>query len=268
MKTTAQSTIKFENPPIDEIVCDILFDSIKGLRAGHFGVLWQKFKPDFPETEDQILLAPVPREDLETPNKPSLPRVWFVHKNENEVVQVQRNRFIYNWRKRQADAEYPGYKKVIENFERYLSRFQQLLAEENLGNPIPKKYELTYIDLIPKGQGWEDLDGLEKVFPNLLSLTKQNIFPTGVRDINWQNRLSLPNNLGQLQMSIRNAQRVSNNQPLLSIEFKASSNQPHEPMRDYPMRDWFDAAHDTIIKLFSNLISDEIQDKYWGRKPC
>ena len=34
------------------------------------------------------------------------------------------------------------------------------------------------------------------------------------------------------------------------------------------MRDWFDATHDTIIKLFANLISDEIQDKYWGRKPC
>ena len=153
MKTIVQSNIKYENPPIDEIVCDILFDSIKDLRTGHFGILWEKFRPDFPEIEDHILLAPVP-EDLETPNKLLLPRIWFVHKNENEVVQVQQNRFIHNWRKRQPDDEYPGYEKVIENFERrYLSRFQQLLAEENLGNLVARKYELTYIDLIPEGQG-------------------------------------------------------------------------------------------------------------------
>ena len=185
MKTISQSNIKYENPPIDEIVCDILFDSIKGLRTGHLGILWQKFRPDFPEIEDHILLAPPP-EDLETSNKLLPPRVWFVHKNENEVVQVQQNRFIHNWRKRRPDDEYPGYEKVIKNFEKYLSRFQQLLAEENLGNLVARKYELTYIDLIPQGQGWENFDNLEKIFPNLLSLTKQNIFSTGVRGINWQ----------------------------------------------------------------------------------
>lgn len=262
MKTIVQSNIKFKNPPIDEVVCDILFDSIKGLRTGHFGILWEKFRPDFPKIEDHILLAPAP-EDLETPNKPPLPRVWFVHKSNNEVVQVQRNRFIHNWRKRQPNDEYPGYEKVIENFERYLSRFQQLLAEENLGNLVAKKYELTYTNFIPKGQGWEDLNDLEKVFPNLLSLTKQNILSTGVRGINWQTFLDLPNNSGQLRMLIRNAWQVSDNHPVLYIEFKAFSNQPYKPMRE-----WFDTAHDAIIILFSNLVSNEIQKKFWGRKPC
>ncbi len=47
MKTTAQSTIKYENPPIDEIVCGVRFDPIKQLQSGHFGILWQKFRPDF-----------------------------------------------------------------------------------------------------------------------------------------------------------------------------------------------------------------------------
>ena len=267
MKTTAQSTTKFENPPINEIVCDILFDSIKGLRTGHFGILWEKLKPDFPETEDHILLAPVP-EDLETPHKILLPRVWFVHKNDNEVIQVQQNRFIHNWRKRQPDDKYPGYEKVIANFERYLSRFQQLLAEENLGNIVPRKYELTYMDLIPKGQGWENFDDLKKIFPDLLPLTKQNIFSTGVRGINWQTSLNLPNNLGQLQMSIRDGWRGSIDHPLLNIELKAFSNHPHEPMPDGPMQNWFNTAHDAIIKLFYNLISDEIQQKFWGRKLC
>jgi uncharacterized protein (TIGR04255 family) len=122
---------------------------------------------------------------------------------------------------------------------------------------------LTYIDLIPEGQGWGNFDDLEKIFPNLLSLTKQNILSTGVQGINWQTLLGLPNNLGQLQMLIRNAWQVSDDHPLLYIEFKALSDQPYEPIRD-----WFDAAHDTIINLFSNLVSNEIQEKFWGRKSC
>ena len=258
---TTQPTIRYENPPIDEIVCGIRFDSIKELRSGHFGILWQKFRPDFPKIEDQNLVNPVPVEDFENPNKFPLPRVWFIHRDENEIIQVQRNCFLHNWRKRRADDEYPGYEKVVENFEKYLSRFQEFLAEESLGHLVPKQYELTYIDLIPQGQGWENLGNLEKVFPNLLSLTGQGIPSTNVRVINWQTILDLPNGLGQLNIAIRSGQRKTNNQPLLHIQTRALSKGQSESMPA-----WFDAAHTTITELFLNLVSSEIQKKFWGRK--
>ena len=176
MKITTQSSIIYEHPPIDEIVCGIRFDPIKQLQSGHFGILWQKFISDFPKTEDQNLIGPVSEEDLRSSDKMPLPRVWFIHRNENELIQVQRNRFLHNWRKRRPDDEYPGYERVIGNFEKYLSCFQEFLSEENLGDLITKEYELTYIDLIPKGQGWENPGDLAKVFPNLLSLTNQSVF--------------------------------------------------------------------------------------------
>ncbi len=263
MKAMAQSTIKYETPPIDEIVCGIRFNPIKALRSVHFGILWQKFRSDFPKVEDQILVAPVPSEELNNPDKPPLPRVWFIHKNENDLVQIQRNRFLHNWRKRQSDDEYPGFGKVIENFERYLSRFQEFLVEENLGNLVVRQYELTYIDLIPKGQGWENHGDLEKVFPNLVSLTGQSIHSIDVRDVNLQIVFALPNDLGQLRLAIRTAERISDKQALIHIEFNAHSNRPHEPLRG-----WFDAAHNAVIKLFSDLVSNEIQDNLWGRRPC
>lgn len=260
MKTT-QSAIIYENPPIDEIICGVRFDSIKQLQSAHFGILWQKFKPDFPKTEDQNLIGPVSEEDLGSSDKLPLPRVWLVHKNENELIQIQRNRFLLNWRKRRPEDRYPGYEKVIENFEKYLSCFQEGLMEENLGSLVTREYELTYIDLIPQGQGWEKFSDLEKVFPNLLSLTRQCILLKGIRGINWQTILDLPNSLGQLGVSIRSAQRVSDNQILLYMEFKALSNQPYQPIQA-----WFEEAHNTITNLFSNLVSDEIQKKFWGRK--
>lgn len=261
MNTITQSTLKYENPPIDEIVCGISFDSIKELRSGHFGILWQKFRPDFPKVEDQNPINPILIEVFENPDKLPLPRVWFIHRDENEIIQVQRNCFLHNWRKRRIDDEYLGYEKVAENFERYLSRFQEFLVEESLGHLVPKQYELTYIDIIPKGQGWESPGDLEKVFPNLLSLTKQSIFLNNIKGINWQIILELPNGLGEVAISIRNAQRISNEQELIHMEFKAVSSQAYQPMRG-----WFDDAHNTITNLFCNLISDEIQEEFWGRK--
>ena len=261
MKTTTQSSIIYENPPIDEIVCGIRFDPIKQLQSGHFGILWQRFRSDFPRTEDQNLVGPVSEEDLGTPDKMPLPRVWFLHRNENELIQVQRNRFLYNWRKIQPNDEYPGYEKVVENFEKHLSCFEEFIAEENLADLVLREYELTYIDLIPKGHGWENPSDLAKVFPNLLSVTRQSVLLKDVRRINWQTIFGLPNNIGQLIVSIRNAQRVSDNQQLLQIEFKALSSGSYKPIRG-----WFNTAHNAITQLFSSIVSNEIQEKFWGRK--
>ena len=263
MNKITKSTIKFENPPIDEIVCGVRFDAIKSLQSGHFGVLWQKFRPDFPKIEDQNLAVSLSKEDLENPDRLPLPRVWFIHRDENEIIQVHRNCFIHNWRKRRSDDEYPGYGIVVENFENYLSRFQEFLVEESLGHLVPQQYELIYIDLIPKGQGWENPGDLEKIFPNLLSLTRQSTFLSNVRGINWQIILDLPNGLGEIVISIRNAQRISNKQEVIHVQFMAVSNQAYQPMQG-----WFDDAHNTINNLFSNLVSDEIQEKFWGRISC
>ena len=258
---TIQSTLKYETPPIDEIVCGVRFDSIRKLQSGHIGILWQKLKPDFPDIEDQNLVQPVPSEDFQNPEKLPLPRVWFIHENENDLVQLQRNRFLHNWRKRRPEDEYPGYVRVIENFEKYLSCLQEFLVEENLGRLVAREYELTYIDLLPKGNGWESLRDLGKVFPNLVSLTSQSILSDDVRNINWQTVLGLPNNLGLLRLVFRSAKRVSDNQQLLQIEFNAHSSQPYQPMRE-----WFDAAHNEVIRVFSHLVSDAIQQEFWGRE--
>ena len=80
-------------------------------------------------------------------------------------------------------------------------------------------------------------------------------------EINYQMVFSLPDDSGHLQLSIRNARRVSDNRHLLRVEFRAISNQAYRERRK-----WFDSAHDVILDVFSKLVSDEIQEKHWGRK--
>ena len=261
MSTIKKQTIEFENPPIHEIVCGVLFNPIKDLRTGYFGILWQKFKHDFPGVEDHSPILPISEEDFNNQTITPPHRVWFVHKNHNELIQVQFNRFHHNWRKRRPDDEYPGYETVVEHFEGYLSCFQEFLAEENLENLVARQYELTYIDHILQNEGWETLNNLEKIFPSFASLKSQNMFSTDIRDINWQMVFGLPNDFGQLQLTIRSGQRPPDKRLVLRIELTAQSNQPYEPRRE-----WFDYAHQEILEFFSKLISDEIQKQFWGRK--
>ena len=183
MNTTEQRTIKYENPPIDEIICSIHFNSITELQAGHLGILWQEYRPDFSATKDHNLFGPVSDEELNYRDIPPLPRVWFVHKDENELIQMQFNRFVYNWRKRRPDDKYPGYGEFMENFEKYLSRFQEFLAKEKLGDLVPKQYEIAYIDHILENEGWETISDLEKVFPNFISYKGQNTLPPDIKGI-------------------------------------------------------------------------------------
>ena len=263
MESKTRSTIKFQNPPIHEIVCGILFHPIKGLQTGHFGILWQKFRPDFPVIEEHNPLQPIPEEGMNRRNQLIPPRVWFVHKDVNEVVQVQFNRFTHNWRKRRPDDVYPGYETVLENFEKYLSRFEEFLDEENLEKLVPNQYEITYFDHVLENEGWETLNDLEKIFPNFISQKDQNSLPADIRDIHWQMVFGLPNDFGNLHLSIQNVRRISDDRDLLRIQLTAHSNEAYKPMRD-----WFDIAHKEIIEVFTNIISDKIQNQFWGREPC
>ena len=258
-----QASFKYTNPPINEIVCGVFFEPLQELKAAHFGLLWEEFRPDFPFSEDHNLVAPVPQTDFENPDKLPLPRVWFIHKADSEIIQVQRNRFIHNWRKRGIDNKYPGYEKVISNLEEYFSRFEKFLSKEKIGAIVPKRYELTYINHILRGEGWETFDDLPKLFPDIFSSISRIPFFDNIRGLNWVTGIGLPDDSGEMRLSIRTAQQAADNRELISIEFHALSNSPYKPMRG-----WFNSTHGYIVRLFSDLVSVETQDKFWGQHTC
>ena len=104
---------EFENPPVVEVVCGVLFNRLP-MQAAHLGVLWEKFKPDYPSCQDVNPLAPIMETFDGSPGVPQeidlsdvLPRTWFLHKRGVGVVQVQRDRFLHNWKKSKPDDEYP-----------------------------------------------------------------------------------------------------------------------------------------------------------------
>jgi uncharacterized protein (TIGR04255 family) len=136
--STSQSLPEYGNPPVDEVVCGVLFEPIIGFLLPHFGLLWEKFRQEYPRCQEVAPLMPVVESPEQLPpqeivvSEIPLPRVWFLH-DDGRIIQVQRDRFLHNWRKLQPANEYPRYRKVFHMFQDHFSTFQNFLSENELG---------------------------------------------------------------------------------------------------------------------------------------
>ncbi len=211
---------------------------------------------------------------IETPGTPSpqteptiseipLPRVWFM-RGDGRIIQVQRDRFLHNWRKLQPTDEYPRYRTVFELFQRRLSAFQDFLDEFHLGTVSPRQYELSYINLIYQGEGWETFSDIGKVFPEFCGQQQEERFLPTPSGMTWRTSFSLPNDTGRLHMLIHNAQRRDDGRPCLRFEITARGIGTKASLEE--MNSWFDVAHEWIVRGFAEYTGIQIQQKVWGRK--
>jgi uncharacterized protein (TIGR04255 family) len=154
---------EFNRPPVIEVVLSLQFEPLAKMQVQHLGFLWSIFKDQFPKVETKPPLDPVieifeqkparPTMRFEVGEFPLLPRVWFVSSTGSEIIQVQSDRFICNWRKVGDAFSYPRYERIRAEFQDGLTRFASFLAEHSLGELKPNQCEITYINHIPAEQG-------------------------------------------------------------------------------------------------------------------
>jgi len=253
----------FENPPVMEVVCGVLFTPIQALLAPHFGLLWETYQPDYPQCQEAPPLLPVienfdssvpmstPADSvLQFSEVPPLPRIGFVHTMGTGIIQVQRDRFLHNWRRARLQEEYPRYHNVIRMFHDRLSRFELFLEKNQLGMVAPLQYELTYVNHIPQGAGWTTAKDFGDIFPDFAWRSDEHRFLPSLENLNWQTTFALPKQSARLYVTIRHVRRHSDNHPVLLFELTArgiGDFTSHEAMWD-----WFDLAHEWIVRSFAD----------------
>ena len=265
--TSSQTLPEYKNPPVNEVVCGILFETIKQFLVPHFGLLWEKFRAEFPRCRHVDPLMPV----IEGPTRPQpdsvlsevpLPRIWFLH-DDGRIIQVQRDRFHHNWRKLKPTDEYPRYKTVFPMFQAHLDTFREFLKEHDLGEITPRQYEMTYVNIIPQGEGWEKEDDIHKVFPDFnWGRIKDRFLPIPV-SVDWQTHFALPEGAGRLNIKIQSAVRIADKQRLLRLEITARGIGTNSSLDG--MQDWFALAHEWIVRGFADFTDTQIQKNVWGR---
>jgi uncharacterized protein (TIGR04255 family) len=259
----------YEKPPVTEVVCSVLFESIETLLTPHIGLLWEKFQPDYPLCEDAPPLAPAIElfnpsieAKFQFTNVPPLPRVWFIRSDQTGIIQIQRDRFIHNWRKVRTEDEYLRYEKIIELFQDYLSSFNSFLNETNLGQIEPRQYELAYINQIPQGQGWDTIEDIGNIFPDFAWRAGMQRFLNDPKAISWSTSFNLPNEIGRLHAAVNQGMDI-NNKPVLSFELIVRGIGKDKTNKS--IKDWFDMAHEWIVYSFADLTGEKVQTDIWGR---
>ena len=252
----------YRNPPVNEVVCGMRFDVPDKLRITHIGLLWDRFRADYPIIQHAPPIVSAKGEILvDKMTGIPLPRSWFINKSDDQLVQFQFDRFYFNWRRRQSD--YPRYNHVIANFERVLNIIVDFFGEFELGELKPIEYELSYINHIPEGQGWNKIDDLPRIFSDFVwKQTKERFLPNPGK-VAWQTEFPLQEQKGYLIVSLKQATGTEDKMPLLVLELKMRG--ISESTKPEAIREWFDLAHEWIVRGFTDLTTSEIQ-KIWERE--
>jgi uncharacterized protein (TIGR04255 family) len=172
----------FPNAPLIEVALSVQFQPLALFTSAHAGLFWQSFRRDFPNSQDQPAL-PMLNElfGSSRPNVgivgmgfqfgPSPNRTWFSSQDGALLIQVQNNRFVFNWRKANPESVYPRYEFVRLNFEKYFNLFRAFVVEHNLGQVTPDLYEVHYVNQWPL----EDGKNFGEVIGSWLKLFTNNV---------------------------------------------------------------------------------------------
>lgn len=142
----------FQKPPLTEVVLGVQFEPIAGFGSIHAGLFWNRIRKSFPEVEERPALQPVierfggrPPRDLkvqwEVVTAPPPTRYWFLNQKGDQLVQLQPDRFLHNWRKQGLDDAYPRYERIRAAFSDELDLFLAFLRDEGLSEPEPNQCE-------------------------------------------------------------------------------------------------------------------------------
>ncbi len=266
MDLTSQHSAKplpsYKQPPVDEVVCGFTFEPLRQLKVPHIGLLWERVRNEYPNVQHAVPIATDTSLLVDEATGIPLPRVWFISNADNELIQLQSDRFYYNWRHRGDD--YPRYPSIIKKFEEAKSHLEVFTSELLLGTIKPLECELTYINHIPKGQGWESIDDLPKVIRDFIWQKEKHHFLPNPANVAWQVRFELPKGKGWLNVKLNQATRKVDGVPRLILELTAKGLGQDKTAK--AMRNWFDLAHEWIVRGFTDLTEKEIQETIWKRE--
>jgi uncharacterized protein (TIGR04255 family) len=190
---------------------------------------------------------------------PKPPRVQITNSAGDRMIQVQSNRFHYNWQKR--DLNYPSYKTVKSEFDASFSRFKQFAKEAEIGDVLPNQWELTYVDQIPQGDLWKSPSDWHTVLPGLFS-EKTKLGQTQFEGVNGEWHYIIEPQRGRVHIAIHLA-RVANPSLTEVIHMQTTARGPVRQEIGWDVDSGLELGHDAVLTTFREISSPEALQA-WG----
>jgi len=265
----------FARPPVIEVALSVQFGEPLPLRVVDYGRLWDSFSKRYAEVQEQ---APLPHvieafgegstsnvnELVQTITFPRAPvRLWFVSRESDALVQVQADRFVFNWRKSEAAPTYRRYKWVSEQFLTEYTELLRSLDVLNIASPVAELCEVTYVNHIVAGDGWNHHEDLDKLFP-ALRIPKLTIAESRPEEAEVQIRFATVDSKGKsgrLHFRVYPAVRQADGVKLYVVNLVARA-RPSSASADH-VRDCLQDGHDWVVSAFKDVTSPAMHE-IWG----
>nr|WP_249309568.1 TIGR04255 family protein [Ralstonia insidiosa] len=263
--------VRFAKPPIFEVACGVLFSSSQPIASAHVGAYWQRIRSKFPRSQDVAPLptvieqaAGVTSSWVEFANLPPLRRSWFINEDGRNLIQLQSDRFLFNWQRASNGDAYPSYGVVIEQFESHLRDFMDFCREIGVGELAFKQFELVYVNLISQSNGL-DVTGFDSLLTDHVRSGDRSRFLPEVDGFNWATAYSLPDGKGRLHVLAQSALNQPGTERPVRLELAARG--ISADTSDSGRRQWFDTAHEWITRGFVDVTNPKLHsDAYWKRE--
>jgi uncharacterized protein (TIGR04255 family) len=237
---------------------------MSGWSVPHFGLYWERIREEYPHVQVEHPIAS--QEEVSKGLRVvavAVPEVrcWFLEPTKNRLIQVQRDRFIHNWRRYAEDeAEYPRYEEVIRpTFVREWEGFLAFLRDARVTIPKVARCEVTYINQFERGREWEHRNDIANVL-RPLEWNTDFLPPPDSTSCRWT--YGLPDDRGTLQVVLVPAIRNRDAKEIFQLTLTAKG-QPASPETE-DLLEWMDFGREWIVRGFADLTTPEMH-KLWKR---
>ncbi len=271
-KSSTSAEVHFEDPPLNEVVFSVQFDAdvIDEVDA------LSKFRPEirerFPHLEKQPPFPPA-KEEFDVPSPqvgphfeflsgPSSHRYWFVSEDGTKLVQVQGDRFLFNWRQVTGEEIYPRFHVLCPEFVELFEIFLSVLATP----PVVAWCELSYINPIPVEAGEENTHGeLARIINYLVRSPTREALPP-VEDTQIQQRFRILDTdtgepVGRFYVTAMPGFQHTDPRPVYVITLIARG-RPVAGHLPQSVVGFLERAHDMIVRAFKEVTTPEMH-KQW-----
>ena len=267
----------FSDPPLTEVVLGVQFNSLEKFNTPYVGRLWELLQGDYPTAEEHPPIMPV----FETFGQPipltggigfspssllGMPRSFLLNADKTKVLQIQRDRFLHNWRKLDdADNQYPRFEHILLKFEEELRAFARFIEFQGLGTIEPNQCEISYINQIQIDKDQSPYNAMAEIFGSLIQYPDaEEIGPPD--DANLLLRYIVKSAdqrpIGRLVVSAEPGQ-LPNRQTIIQLSLTVRG--APEPSDIAGAVAFLQAGRSHIVKTFAAITSPRMHE-IWGRK--
>ena len=268
----------FKSPPLNEVFLGVQYEPMQTFDITTYGTIWERFRDRFPNVEHHMPLEPsfertgarlqsasdLQRLKVEQFTSSPLPRAWFINESGQNLIQVQPDRFIRNWRRMNDANVYPRYlvhmrSEFLSDLE-VLERFYQ---ENEMGVLKPNQCEISYINHIDVDKshdmlgdvflGWSsdyDLSGIADIED--VQLNMKHIVKDGDGEF-----------VGRLYVKVQPAFRVSDEKPVFLIELTIKGRPLGEGLDG--VINFMDMGREKIVRAFTKMTTGDMH-ALWERE--